>query len=339
MDGGGAPPAYETLSSARTAVAGPARSDDRIERLTHGERWFLDGFAVAEMPGGVLGRQIDMSVAQRAIEALRSRGVRATYTHVLVRAVALALRRYPEGRQMVAGYQRLQPGSVDIGLSVAGQTSYAPVLVIKDADERPLPALVDYLTEAARETREKEQRDLEGMHRTGWIIPIGAARRLILRWLNRTFWFRRRLVGIFQITCLPGTDWVAPLTFYSGMALGFGQVRDTVLAIDGQPAVRPASWLTLSFDHKAHDGQRVMALLRHIEEALKSDELLLEANGGLPALPRLALASVGAPEVAALAIAPEPAVAPVSVHAPALAARGAAAGAAEIPAASLTPQA
>lgn len=282
MDGGGLP-ASSQITSTLALDRNAAREPDRIERLTHGERWFLDGFQVAEMPGGIFGRQVDMSVAKRAIEVLRGRGVRATYTHVLVRAVALALRRYPEGRQMVAGYARLTPGTVDIGLSVAGQTSYAPVLVINSADQHTLPGLVDYLAEAAAATRIKETKDLEGMRRNGWLIPVGWARRMILRWLNRTFWFRRRLVGCFQITCLTGTDWVVPLTFYSGMGLGFGQVRDAVLASDGAPAVRPAAWITVSFDHKVHDGQRVITLLRHIEEALASDELLIEA-GALPGL-------------------------------------------------------
>lgn len=254
---------------------------DKIERLPHGDRWFLDGFATLQLPGGLLGRQIDMSVAQRAVEVLRSRGIRATYTHVVVRAIALALRRYPEGLQMVAGYRRLQPSSVDIGLSVAGQTSYAPVLVIKDADERPLPGLVNYMHEAVATTRTKEVTDLAGMRRNGWIIPFGSARRFILRLLNRAFWFRRKLVGTFQLTCLPGTDWVVPMMFYSGIAAGFGQVQDRVIAQNGQAVVRPAAWLTLAFDHKAHDGMRVMNLLRHIEETLQSEQLLIEA-GELP---------------------------------------------------------
>jgi pyruvate/2-oxoglutarate dehydrogenase complex dihydrolipoamide acyltransferase (E2) component len=251
---------------------------DPIETLTHGERWFLDGFSVLHHPGGVLTKSCDMSQAKRVVTALRSLGHQASYLHVMVRAIALALARCPEAHQLVCGYRRMRPSRVDIGLSVAGQTSYAPVLVIGDATARPLPALVKFLKEEVPRTREKELRDLEGMRRTGWIIPFGWLRRAILRLLNNMFWFRRKLIGTFQVTCLRQVDQVIPLVFYSGAALGIGEVSDRVVAIAGQPEVRPMVTFTMAFDHRTLDGLRTADLLAMLCKILESDELLKEVS-------------------------------------------------------------
>lgn len=260
----------------------PAQSasapSDKIERLTHGERWFLDGFSVMQLPGGWVTRLCDMSQSQRVVTLLRQAGIAATYTHVVVRAVALALSRCPESHQIVCGYRRMRPSRVDIGLSVAGQTSYAPVLVIEDAASRPLADLVQFLKEEVPKTHEKELRDLEGMKRNGWLVPIGWLRRMILRLLGNMFWFRRKLVGTFQMTCLRHVDSTNPLMFYSGAALGVGEVRDRVVAIAGRPEVRPTVILSMPFDHRTLDGKQIADLLATLCSILESDELLNEVS-------------------------------------------------------------
>lgn len=280
---------------------------DRIETLTHGERWFVDAFAVMQLPGGVLNRLCDMSQAVRVLALLKQQGVAATYTHVLLRAVALALSRCPDSHQLVCGYQRLRPGRVDIGLSVAGQTSYAPVLVIEDAPQKTLPKLVPFLKDAVPQTREKEQRDLDGMKRNGWLIPFGFLRRAILRLLGRMFWFRRKLVGTFQVTCVRQVDSATPLTFYSGAALGAGEVRDRVIAVEGRPEVRPTMILTLSFDHRVLDGRLTSALLETIAAILESDELLAEVEQELGAASVTALQATPSLAVAKAVASSDPA--------------------------------
>jgi len=271
---------------------------DHAVSLPHGERWFIDGFAALPPAGGLLARLCDMTQARAALEALRSRGLAATWTHLFVRAAALGLKRSPEAHRLVAGYRRLLPSHVEIGLSVAGRTNYAPVLIVKAAEERPLPELVAFLHEAVPATRQKEERDLAGMNQLGWLVPFGPLRRLILRMLSRSLWFRRRLVGTFQITCVPNVDFAVPLIFYSGSALGVGRVCDRVLAVDGQPVVRPSAWLVLSIDHKAMDGRVAASLLDAIVRVLESDELVAEASGpdahqALPAPSQLTATATG----------------------------------------------
>jgi pyruvate/2-oxoglutarate dehydrogenase complex dihydrolipoamide acyltransferase (E2) component len=254
---------------------GPA---DRVDRLPLGERWFHDAFHVVSGPGGFASRLVDMTRAKAALRALGDSGLAATFTHLVVRAAALALARNPDLHGIVCNYRRLTPGSVDIGLSMAGKTTYAPVVVLPEADRKPLALLVTAMNDALATAREKEIRDLEYVRRRGWLIPFGLLRRLLLRWLQRTFWFRRKLVGTFQVSCLATVDVAASFLFYTGSILCAGGVRDRVLAIEGAPVVRPTMWLTLCVDHAALDGQGAGKLLKAIKTILEGDELLEEAR-------------------------------------------------------------
>ncbi len=251
---------------------------DRVDRVPLGERWLLDGFEVIPPAGGYVLLFIDMSKARQTLAALRQRGLPATYTHLIVRATALALLRHPETHQLVCNYRRNVPGQVDIGLSVAGQTSYAPVFIIPGADRMPLRELVPFVVEGVKATRLKEGKDLAGLRRQGWLIPFGFIRRFILRQLQKSFWFRRKLAGTFQVSCMSSIDSVVPFSFYSGGALGAGRVADRVIAVDGAPAVRPTMCVTVTINHQSIDGRLAGVLVNGVKDILEGDELLAEAG-------------------------------------------------------------
>ena len=116
------------------------------------------------------------------------------------------------------------------------------------------------------------------MRRTGWLIPFGFLRRMILRWLGRQFWFRRKLVGTFQVSVLPGCDMVIPMLFYSGCLLAVGGINERVLAIGGRPEVRLSAWLSMPLDHRSMDGRIASNLLQAVRRVLESPELLAEAG-------------------------------------------------------------
>jgi pyruvate/2-oxoglutarate dehydrogenase complex dihydrolipoamide acyltransferase (E2) component len=255
-----------------------AQPGDSLEDLSLGERWIPDAFRVIPGPGGFALRQVDMTQATAALKILRSAGLRATFTHLIVRAAAIALSRNSSLHQLVCGYRRLTPGTVDIGLSMAGETTYAPVVVLPATDRTPLGTLVPSLNETVRAAQEKEKRDLKNIKRIGWIIPFGVLRRLVLRFLQNTFWFRRRLAGTFQVSCLSSVDVAAPFLFYTGSLLSAGRVCDRVVVANGQPAVRPTVWLTICVDHVAMDGRRAGQLLKAVKAVLEGQELVREAQ-------------------------------------------------------------
>jgi pyruvate/2-oxoglutarate dehydrogenase complex dihydrolipoamide acyltransferase (E2) component len=251
---------------------------DRIERVDFAERWFRDGFRVIDAPGGFALLDVDMSRARSIIERLRARGLKATYNHVLVRAAALVLARRPDLHQLVAGRQRLHPGRVDIGLSVAGKTSYAPVMILEDAAQKTLPQLCEEIARRIPEIQAKEEKDLAWMRRWGWIIPFGFLRRAIIRWLTASVKFRRKLAGTFQVSCSSLLDVMVSFLFYSAATLGAGRVRDAVVALEGQPAVRPIITLSCCVDHKVWDGMRAAIFLGEMKQVLEQGELEAEVG-------------------------------------------------------------
>jgi acyl transferase domain-containing protein/acyl carrier protein len=285
-----APPAPPPGADAPDVQAAPAvpvqalaRRPDRIERIPFGLRWMTDAFRVLPSPGGFAQRSVDVTRVMETVAILGDAGVRATLVHVIIRAAALALARNPELHQLVCGYRRLTPGTVDIGLSMAGQTTYAPVVVLPAVDRQPLGELIPSVHTALIAARAKERVDLANLKRIGWMTPIGWLRRLSIRVMQNMFWYRRRLVGTFQVSSVPTADAAVPLQFYSGSILSFGRPRDSVVVVDGKPAVRPMLVLSVCTDQGAVDGLRAAALLDAIAKIVESDELVDEARATAPA--------------------------------------------------------
>jgi short-subunit dehydrogenase/acyl carrier protein len=277
-----APTAHRVMAPLRFEVRPPvAPREDTIESIPMGERWFADSFRVIPAPGGYAQRAVDVSAAMRAVQALNEAGVGATLTHVMIRAAALALARNPELHQLVCGYRKLTPGQVDIGLSMAGKTTYAPVVVLAAADGVSLGDMVARVEEATVRGRAKETLDLATLRRVGWMTPVGFLRRLSVRVMQEMFWYRRKLVGTFQVTCVPTVDATVPLQFYSGSILSFGRPRDAVVPIDGRPSIRPMLTLTVCVDHVAMDGMRAATLVNAIAAIVDSEELVDEARQGV----------------------------------------------------------
>jgi hypothetical protein len=97
------------------------------------------------------------------------------------------------------------------------------------------------------------------------------------------------------VTSVPTADAAVPLQFYSGSILSFGRPSDSVVVVDGRPAVRPMMMLTVCADHAVMDELRAAALLSEIIAVLESDELPNEARATAPAAgtPRLGGPSSG----------------------------------------------
>jgi pyruvate/2-oxoglutarate dehydrogenase complex dihydrolipoamide acyltransferase (E2) component len=268
---------------------------DHVESIPRGERWFADAFRVIPNPGGFAQRTIDVSEIMRTLEVANQSGIRATLPHLMIRASALALARNPDLHQTVCGYRKMTHGTVDIGLSMAGQTSYAPVVVLPSVETTSLRDLVGVVEERVADARMRETRDLAILRRWGWLSPFGFVRRFLIRTMQELFSYRRKLVGTFQVTCVPTVDAAVPLQFYSGSILAFGRPRDAVVAVDGKPEVRQVVTLTLGVDHVSMDGLRAATLLNAIVEVLESGELALEAGEGQagPGLPLGPLAVSG----------------------------------------------
>ena len=195
-----------------------------------------------------------MTNALKKLEALRKDGVNAGSTHLVVRSTAVALAANPSLHQLIAGTRRHRPSRVDIGLSITGETFVAPVLVIEGADQKSIADIAAEMVRRVPEVREADKKLLAVLRRFGWILPFAFLRRGLLRLLFRSPNFRKKGAGTFQVSTVP-VDWALTSTFATAGVLVAGNVWSQVVAIDGQPAVRPIMTLTLSGDHGVRDGR------------------------------------------------------------------------------------
>src|SRR5258708_30095975 len=138
---------------------------DRLERVPFGERWVPDAWEFFGVPGGFGLTLVDATNAKKALRILRDAKIPATFPHLIVRAVGLTFARYPGAVKLICNYQRLTPAALDVGLSMAGTTALAPVVIIPAVDQKPLSVLVPTIIDAVDAAAEKEARDLAALHK------------------------------------------------------------------------------------------------------------------------------------------------------------------------------
>ena len=87
--------------------------------------------------------------------------------------------------------------------------------------------------------------------------------------------------GTFTISNLGMFDvdaFTAIITPPQAAVLAVGRIGDRVIAVGGQPAVRPMVTLTLSSDHRVVDGARAAEFMRDIADAIAKPQNWLGGN-------------------------------------------------------------
>lgn len=208
-----------------------------------------------DVPHIVEFRQIDATQLQRAQEAHRARseqkGCRLTFLPFFVKAVATALARHPSFNA------RLDMDREEI------TCSHHSNIGIATATEAGL--IVPVL------------RNVENLS----ILEIALALGNLIDRARRQLLLPSELTGgSFTITNFGsyGTWLGTPIIRAPEVAIvGFGRIQQTVLAIDGAPAVRPVLPISAATDHRVNDGIHLAAFLDTITELL-ADPLMLFAD-------------------------------------------------------------
>jgi len=171
-----------------------------------------------------------------------------TYTDLLVRLTAAALRKYP---RLNASWQNdtilLNP-EINIGLAVAVEDGLL-VPVIQHADEMNLTQLASRRSE---------------------VIARAKAGKLSLEDLSG---------GTFTISNLGmyGVDaFNAIVNPPQAAILAVSRIADRVVAVNGQPAVQPMMTLSLSCDHRVVDGARGAEFLQALADLIEEPLQLLD---------------------------------------------------------------
>jgi pyruvate dehydrogenase E2 component (dihydrolipoamide acetyltransferase) len=189
-------------------------------------------------------REIDAAPLVEALEKFRAEadkaaGVRVTHTDLLVALVARVLLRHPQINSSWAGGIRHNK-DVNIALAMAVDDGVVTG-VIQNADKLELSKIA------------AQRKGLAERAKAGQLRPADIA--------GATFTISN--LGMYQVDAF--TAIIVPP---QAAILAVGSIADRVVAVAGQPAIRPMMSLTLSSDHRVIDGARAAQFLNDLAEAI-----------------------------------------------------------------------
>ena len=198
-----------------------------------------------------LTAEVDMGEAaklreQASAEWAKTQRPKLTYTDVVVKAVARALRDHRRINSTLADGEIREQREINVGVAVALDEGLI-VPVIRNADERSL-------SEISQALRDLAERARKGMLSAEEVTG-----------------------GTFTVTNLGmmGVEVFTPIINWPECAiLGIGRIADRPVVRGGQVTVRPTAWLSLTFDHRIVDGAGAAAFLARVRELLESPYLL-----------------------------------------------------------------
>jgi pyruvate/2-oxoglutarate dehydrogenase complex dihydrolipoamide acyltransferase (E2) component len=214
--------------------------------------------------------EIPMTSALAYLKGVRTQhGVHVTVTHLVAKALALAMRRYPQLNGIVARGRIMLRDTVDMFVQVAteGGTDLAGVKIAR-VDERSVVEIARECEERVRRLRERRDQQVQRTKHVLDQIPLpilGPLMRAISYMIYDLDLDLTRFgivkdefgsamisnVGSFGISTA-----LAPLVPFSRtpVVLLLGEVEDRVVAEEGQPVVRPMMTIGVTFDHRFMDG-------------------------------------------------------------------------------------
>jgi pyruvate dehydrogenase E2 component (dihydrolipoamide acetyltransferase) len=203
-------------------------------RKTTAERLSL---SARTAPHSTVVMEVDMSNAAR----IRNE-TRLSYTEMLVKAVASALREHRIMNASLDGEQIKVFEDVNVGVAVAAEKGLI-VPVIRNADEKSLTEISSVLQTLVEKAHggELTKDDVSG--------------------------------GTFTITNLGmfGVDVFIPIINPPETAiLGVGRVVEKPVAVDGQLKVRPMMQLSLAYDHRIVDGAPAAQFLQTVKKIMEA---------------------------------------------------------------------
>jgi len=196
--------------------------------------------------------QVDMTEAVRMRENLiplfeAKKGVRLSFTHLLIKAVASALEKYPQLNATFEEDEIRIWKDVNIGIAVSLEDGLI-VPVLRGANKLDLFEIASQASELATKAREKRLREDEFSGGTFTLSNMGA-------------------VGV--------DSFIAIINIPETAILATGRISDKPAVVDGELTIRKMMNMTLSADHRVVDGVTAAKFLQEIKRLLESPYLLV----------------------------------------------------------------
>jgi len=253
-----------------------SHEQDKMTRWGAGRQFLVDAISNTRKPDGCVIMLIMMDKAREVIQGFREKQQPMTYTPLIARACALALRERPWMHSMIRGRKVVEPSNIEISISVAGKESVTPVVVIADPDRKSLVEIARELQEKARKAKEEEQQNIEKLNRYSWFIPA-ALRSLMAKCFMRSQRARRKLAGTFQISSIAGkgVEIGMPFALTTTAMLSLGHIARRPVVVEDKIEARLCSYFSVLVDHRIVDGKRAWEFLGHVKTLLEEPSELL----------------------------------------------------------------
>ena len=246
--------AEKTAAPTAGAAAAPAPPTGEVEvvPLTGMRKAIARRMTEAwEAPVFQITMTADMTAAIRLREGLVARmaegDAKPTYSDILTKVCAVALRRHPAVNALFAGDEVHLMPTANVGIAVAVPNGLV-VPVLRSCETKTIPQLANERAELVGRTRggSLRQDDLEG--------------------------------GTFTISNLGmyGVErFVAVLNPPQAAILAVGAIEERAVVRDGEVVARPVLELTLTCDHRTVDGATASEFLRTVKQFLEEPGLAL----------------------------------------------------------------
>ncbi len=239
------------------AMVAPAAKGPAVFRATPGVRAAPEMLPVTTMrkviaqrltevkpgvPHFYLTIDVEMDQALKIREEARAQDLKVSVNDIIVKATAMAVRKFPRINQVFAGDHIEQLRTVDVGVAVAIEDGLITPL-IKDADQKGLAEIAAEIRELAERAKRKA---LKPEEYTGGSITVSN-------------------LGMFGID-----TFIAVINPPQAAILAVGRVEPKVVVRNDQMVIRQMMSITLSGDHRVIDGavgaqylQELRTLLEH----------------------------------------------------------------------------
>ena len=194
------------------------------------------------VPHFYLTIDVEMDQALKLREEAKSQEMKVSVNDIIVKAAAIAVRRFPRINQIYAGDHIEQLHTVDVGVAVAIEDGLITPNV-RDADQKGLAEIGEEVRALAERAKKKA---LKPEEYTGGSITVSN-------------------LGMFGID-----SFIAVINPPQAAILAVGKVEPKVVVRDNQMVIRQMMSITLSGDHRVIDGavgaqylQELRGLLEH----------------------------------------------------------------------------
>ncbi|MGI6113282.1 MAG: dihydrolipoamide acetyltransferase family protein [Mahellales bacterium] len=242
----------ETVPSMEQAAPSPTLQGQQV-KMTGMRKVIADRMlaSVSAAPHIYLTTDIDMTqckdIRVKINSSLAEEGIKVSYNDIIIKACAVALKKYPYINSTLKDQTIILQGRINIGVAVS-LTEGLIVPVVRDADKKTIAEI------------SKEVKELAGKAKEGKLMPD--------EYKGGTFTVSN--LGMFDVT-----QFTAIINQPESAILAVGAIKDTFVPVDGQPVVKPIMKVTLSCDHRVIDGAVGAQFLRFLKSMLENPFMML----------------------------------------------------------------